>query len=47
MEKVMIAAKAANNVIGKDNSLPWHLPADYDFFLRAVDRSANSLSRFP
>lgn len=37
MEKVIIAAKAANNVIGKDNSLPWHLPGDYEFFLRTIE----------
>jgi len=37
MEKVIMAAKAANNVIGKDNSLPWHLQADLDFFLRTIE----------
>ncbi len=28
----LIVAKAANNVIGKDNDLIWHLPADMRFF---------------
>ena len=28
----LIAAVAQNNVIGKGNNLPWHLPADMHFF---------------
>ena len=28
----LIAAVADNNVIGRDNKLPWHLPADLKFF---------------
>src|SRR5215470_15828518 len=27
-----IAAVSENNVIGKDNQLPWHLPADMRYF---------------
>ena len=29
---ILIAAVAQNNVIGKDNELVWHLPADMRFF---------------
>jgi dihydrofolate reductase len=32
MIKIIMAAKAENNVIGKDNDLVWHLPADLKFF---------------
>ena len=32
MIKIIMAAKANNNVIGKDNDLVWHLPADLKFF---------------
>jgi len=28
----LVAAASENNVIGKDNALPWHLPADLRFF---------------
>ena len=28
----MIAAVAENNVIGNKNTIPWHLPADFDYF---------------
>lgn len=30
----MIAAMAGNRVIGADNKMPWHLPADLAFFKR-------------
>jgi dihydrofolate reductase len=31
-----IAAAARNNVIGKDNQIPWYLPADLAYFKRAT-----------
>ncbi len=32
----LIAAVADNGVIGKDNKLPWHLPADLQFFKKTT-----------
>ncbi|MCE2595177.1 type 3 dihydrofolate reductase [Motilimonas cestriensis] len=32
MKIAMIAAMANNRIIGKDNQMPWHLPADLKFF---------------
>lgn len=32
MKISMISAIAKNHVIGKNNSLPWHLPADFKYF---------------
>lgn len=34
MKLSMIAAMAKGRVIGKDNSMPWHLPADFTWFKR-------------
>ncbi|MFA7663012.1 MAG: dihydrofolate reductase [Patescibacteria group bacterium] len=31
-EIIIIAAVAQNNVIGKDNQIPWHIPADFLHF---------------
>ena len=33
-EIVLIAARARNGVIGRDNALPWHIPADLKRFKR-------------
>ncbi len=32
----MIAAMANNRIIGKDNQMPWHLPADFTWFKRCT-----------
>jgi dihydrofolate reductase len=32
MSLSLIVARASNGVIGKDNQLPWHLPADLKYF---------------
>ncbi|NNN79132.1 type 3 dihydrofolate reductase [Vibrio sp. 11-4(1)] len=32
----MIAAMAYNRIIGKDNQIPWHLPADFAWFKRCT-----------
>jgi dihydrofolate reductase len=32
----MIAAVSENNVIGKNNSLPWHLPDDMKYFMQTT-----------
>jgi dihydrofolate reductase len=32
----MIAAMASNRVIGKENQMPWHLPADFSWFKRCT-----------
>lgn len=36
MKVSMIAAMANNRVIGKDNDMPWHLPADLAHFKRTT-----------
>lgn len=36
MIKSIIVAKAANQVIGRNNQLPWHLPADMRHFRRTT-----------
>ncbi len=32
----LIAAQASNRVIGRDNSMPWHLPEDLSYFKRVT-----------
>lgn len=32
----MIAAMDRNRLIGKNNALPWHIPADYEYFKNTV-----------
>ncbi|MEK6213799.1 MAG: dihydrofolate reductase, partial [Vibrio fluvialis] len=32
----MIAAMASDRIIGKDNQMPWHLPADFVWFKRCT-----------
>lgn len=32
MEKIIVAAVAENNVIGKDGDIPWHIPEDMEHF---------------
>lgn len=36
MKLSIIAAIAKNRVIGKDNKMPWHLPADLQFFKKTT-----------
>jgi dihydrofolate reductase len=33
----LIAAIAENDVIGRDNALPWHLPDEYRYFRRVTE----------
>lgn len=36
MQIIIVAAKSDNQVIGKDNDLVWHLPADLHFFMKTI-----------
>ena len=36
MEKIIVAAKSDNNVIGKNGDIPWHMPADLAFLERTI-----------
>lgn len=37
MQKIIVAAKSNNQVIGKENRLAWHLPADLRFFMATIE----------
>ena len=37
MQKIIVAAKSDNQVIGKENNLVWHLPADLRFFRSTIE----------
>ncbi len=37
MQIIIVAAKSDNQVIGKDNDLVWHLPADLRFFMATIE----------
>jgi len=37
MQIIIVAAKSDNQVIGKENKLVWHLPADLRFFLQTIE----------
>ncbi len=41
----MIAAMGKNRVIGKDNKMPWHLPADLQWFKRTTMNSPIIMGR--
>ncbi|WP_459782636.1 dihydrofolate reductase, partial [Photobacterium sp. R1] len=36
MKISMVAAMAKDRVIGKDNTMPWHLPADFAWFKKVT-----------
>lgn len=42
---ILIAAMAENNVIGRDNTLPWHLPADLKHFKQRTTGHAIIMGR--
>lgn len=37
MQIIIVVAKSDNQVIGKDNDLVWHLPADLRFFMATIE----------
>lgn len=44
-EIVIVVARAQNGTIGKDNSLPWHIPADLKHFKALTMDSAMVMGR--
>lgn len=45
MKIALIVAAASNNVIGKDNDLPWHLPKDLAYFKKITTGSPILMGR--
>lgn len=45
MKISIIVAKATNNVIGKDNQLIWHIPADLKYFKKVTSNHAVIMGR--
>lgn len=41
----LIAARARNGAIGRDNTIPWHAPEDLKFFLRETSGAALVMGR--
>ena len=41
----IVAAMTVNNVIGKDGELPWHLPADLEYFKKLTSNHAIIMGR--
>jgi dihydrofolate reductase len=44
-EIVLVVARARNGVIGKDGTLPWHIPADLKHFKRVTSRTPMIMGR--
>lgn len=42
---IIVAATSPNLVIGKDNTIPWHLPTDLKYFKKVTDGSTVVMGR--